>query len=268
VGAVNRTGAGAPPARVGSRRRARAGSRALRLEHGHTPAEIGARLCAAPRHNYLRDWIYGGIDGAVTTFAVVAGVVGAELSTAVIVVLGFANLAADGFSMAASNYLGTKAERDDFEQLAAVERRHIDLVPDGEREEVRQIYRGKGLEGRELERVVAHITSDRSRWVRTMLTEEYGLPREIRSPVLAAASTFSAFCLCGLVPLLPYLIAPRGAFPVSALLTAVVFFAIGTVKSRWSTASWWGSGFSTLLVGGSAASLAYAVGVLLRSMAA
>ena len=239
----------------------------VRLEHGHTPEEIGARLSSGPRHNYLRDWIYGGIDGAVTTFAVVAGVMGAGLSPAVVLVMGFANLAADGFSMAASNYLGTKAEHEDFAQLAAVERRHIDLVPDGEREEVRQIYRGKGFGGEDLERVVALITADRSRWVRTMLTEEYGLPCEIRSPVRAAASTFSAFCLCGLVPLGPYLFGQRDAFLLSALLTGVVFFAIGTVKSRWSTASWWGSGLSTLLVGGLAASLAYAVGVLLRSLA-
>lgn len=240
----------------------------VHLEHGHTLAEIRERLGAGPRHNYLRDWIYGGIDGAVTTFAVVAGVVGAQLSPAVILVLGFANLVADGFSMAASNYLGTKAEREDFEHLEAVERRHLEVAPDGEREEVRQIFRGKGFEGQELERVVALITSDDARWVRTMLTEEYGLPAEIRSPARAALLTFSAFCLCGLAPLAPYLFGVREAFWLSSLLTAGVFFAIGSVKSRWSTASWWRSGFSTLLVGVLAAALAYAAGVLLRDLAA
>lgn len=240
----------------------------LNLEHGHTPAAISERLSSGPRHNYLRDVIYGGIDGSVTTFAVVAGVVGAELSPAVILIMGFANLAADGFSMAASNFLGTKAEREDFEHLAAVERRHIEVIPEGEREEVRQIYRGKGFEGEELERVVALITADRSRWVRTMLTEEYGLPVEIRSPLRAALATFVAFCLCGLVPLAPYVFGAREAFGLSALLTAAVFFAIGSVKSLWSTATWWRSGLSTLAVGGLAASLAYAVGLLLRSLGA
>jgi VIT1/CCC1 family predicted Fe2+/Mn2+ transporter len=237
------------------------------LEHGHTLAEITERLARGPRHNYLRDWIYGGIDGAVTTFAVVSGVVGAQLSPTIILVMGFANLAADGFSMAASNYLGTKAEREDFEHLAAVERRHIEVVPEGEREEVRQIFRGKGFGGEELERVVALITADRPRWVRTMLTEEYGLPAEIRSPRRAALSTFSAFCLCGLAPLLPYLFGARQAFLLSTLLTGVVFFVIGSAKSRWSTASWWSSGLSTLVVGALAASLAYVVGALLRSLA-
>ena len=237
------------------------------MEHEHSAESIRDRLAAGPRHNYVRDWIYGGIDGSVTTFAIVSGVVGAELSTAVILVMGFANLIADGFSMAASNFMGTRAEREDLEHLEAVEYRHIAAVPEGEREEVRQIYREKGFEGDELERIVALITADRKRWVQTMLTEEYGLPREVRSAWLAAASTFSAFLLCGLAPLIPYLFGMADAFRFSTLLTGAVFFAIGSVKSRWSTIPWWRSGMETLLVGSAAAGLAYLVGVLLRDLA-
>lgn len=236
-------------------------------EHGHTTEAIRERLASGPRHNYLRDWIYGGIDGAVTTFAVVTGVVGARLQPSVILIMGFANLAADGFSMAASNYLGTKAEREDLEHLKAVEYKHIENVPEGEREEVREIFRGKGFDGEELERAVAHITSDQALWVRTMLTEEYGLPAEIRSAWLAAVTTFSAFLLCGLVPLVPFIFGGSQALLLSTLLTGGVFFAIGSARSRWSTAPWWRSGLSTLVVGALAAALAYAVGVLLRSLA-
>ena len=236
------------------------------MEHGHSLEDISERLAAGPRHNYLRDWIYGGIDGAVTTFAVVTGVVGARLSPAVILIMGFANLAADGFSMAASNYLGTRAEREDFEHLEAVEYKHIENVPEGEREEVRQIFRRKGFEGEELEHAVAHITSDRALWVRTMLTEEYGLPVEIRSAWLAALSTFSAFFLCGLMPLVPFIFDGDNAFLLSAIVTGIVFFIIGSAKSKWSTVSWWRSGFLTLLVGALAAALAYVVGMLLRNL--
>jgi VIT1/CCC1 family predicted Fe2+/Mn2+ transporter len=236
-------------------------------EHEHTVDAIGERLAAGPKQNYLRDWIYGGIDGAVTTFAVVTGVVGAQLAPFVIVILGLANLLADGFSMAASNFLGTKAEHDDMRRLAAIEHRHIELAPEGEREEVRQIYAAKGFEGADLERVVELITSDPERWVRTMLTEEYGLPLEARSPWMAALSTFSAFALCGLVPLIPFLIGGTNAFLISAILTGAVFFVIGSIKSRWSTVAWWRSGLSTFFVGGIAAALAYIVGMLLRSLA-
>lgn len=239
----------------------------MSLEHDHSPAAIRARLAAGARHNYLRDWVLGGLDGAVTTFAVVSGIVGAHLSSGVILVLGFANLLADGFSMAASNYLATKAEREDLEHLAAVETRHIETFPAGEREEVRQIFRAKGLGGDDLERVVELITADRGRWVRTMLTEEYGLPQDIRSPWLAALSTFSAFVACGLVPLLPFLVGVADAFWLAAGMTGGVFFAIGSAKSRWSTAPWWRSGLETFILGSVAAGLAYGVGVLLKALA-
>jgi VIT1/CCC1 family predicted Fe2+/Mn2+ transporter len=236
------------------------------MEQEHSVEAIKERLSTGPRHNYLRDWIYGGIDGSVTTFAVVTGVVGAHLSPVVIVIMGFANLVGDGFSMAASNFLGTRTEHDDISHLAMLEHRHIDLTPDREREEVRQIFTAKGFEGADLERVVELITSDRERWVRTMLTEEYGLPQEARSPWLAAIATFSAFAICGLAPLVPFLTSVARPLRLSILIAGAVFFAIGSVKSRWSTMPWWRSGLVTLSVGGVAAGLSYGVGVLLKNL--
>ena len=234
------------------------------MEHDHSPDAIRKRLESGPAHNYLRDWIYGGIDGAVTTLAVVTGVAGAQLSMWVILALGFANLFADGFSMAASNYLGTKAEHDDWRRLEQIEHRHIELTPEGEREEVRQIFARKGFEGSDLEHIVDLVTSDRERWVQTMLTDEYGLPHEVRSPWIAAISTFTAFLICGLVPLLPYLFGTEHSFAVSVIFTGIVFVTIGSIKSRWSTSSWWHSGLTTLLVGAVAASLAYLAGVIVK----
>lgn len=237
------------------------------LEHEHTEEAIRTRLAASARHNYLRDFLYGGIDGAVTTFAVVAGVTGASLAPGIVLILGVANLIADGFSMAASNYLGTRAEREDFKRLAAVELRHIEADPEGEREEVRQIYAGKGLSGAALEEVVDSITADHTLWIETMLAEEYNLPREIRSARRAAIATFVAFALCGAVPLAPYVLGVRDAFLPATLLTGAVFFAIGSLKARWSTTPWWRSGLTTFLIGAVAALLAYATGVLLKSLA-
>lgn len=236
------------------------------MEHEHSPAAIEQRLARGPRPNYLRDWIYGGIDGSVTTFAVVSGVAGARLSVWVVLVMGFANLFADGFSMAASNFLGTKAEHDDRRRLEAIEYQHIALVPEGEREEVRQIFEARGFTGDDLARMVQFVTADRDRWVHTMLAEEYGLPPALRSPWIAALSTFSAFLLCGLIPMLPYLTRTNHQLALSAVVTAAVFFAIGSAKSRWSTTSWWISGLTTLLVGIVAASLAYGTGILLQGL--
>lgn len=230
------------------------------LDHLHTPAAIRDRLAAGPRTSYLRDWVYGGIDGAVTTFAVVAGVVGAGLSNDIIVVLGLANLAGDGFSMAAGNWTSTRTERHEREHLEAMEHAHIEFDPEGEIEEVRQIFRLKGFEGATLESVVQQIVSDREQWVATMLVEEHGQPVQLRSAWRAALATFSAFVVCGSVPLVPYLAGVPAGFGVAAVSTGVVFFCIGSLKARWSTQPWWRSGVATSLVGGSAAAIAYAVG--------
>jgi vacuolar iron transporter family protein len=234
------------------------------LEHSHSRDAIQARLAEDTHRSYLRDWIYGGIDGTITTFAIVAGVVGAAMPATVVLVLGLANLAADGFAMGASNYSGTKAEVDDYQRLLAVEHRHIALEPYGEREEIRQIFAAKGFAGAELERIVEVISADEDLWAKTMAVEEYGLSPTIRSPILAALSTSAAFFLCGLVPLASYLIGDRLTPCVAA--TGLVFFGIGAAKSRWSLAGWARSGLETLAIGMSAAGLSFAIGHGLRTI--
>ena len=237
-----------------------------RLEHSHNRRDIAKRLSAGPRVSYLRDWTYGGIDGTVTTFAIMAGVVGANLSSTIVVILGVANLLADGFSMAAGNFTGTKAEHDEYEQLRRMEKRHIDLAPEGEREEDRQIFRAKGFEGEALETVVNVLTQDRGRWLEVMMREEHGMPAVARSPIRAALYTFMAFVLCGSVPLLPYLVGLSAPELPSAIMTAVTFFAIGSVRSRWSPKSWWLAGLETLFIGMLAAGVAYLVGSWLKGL--
>ena len=234
------------------------------LEHSHSKIAIHDRLAQGPHNNYLRDWIFGGIDGAVTTFAIVAGVVGAHLSASIVFILGLASVLADGFAMAAANYSGTKAERDDYERVLSIERRHIALEPEGEREEVRQIFAAKGFVGADLERVVDVICADPARWIRTMATEEYGLSPQQRSPLWAALNTFTAFILCGCVPLVTYL--STASFFACMLGTGATFFTVGAVKSRWAAAGWARSGAETFLIGMGAAALAFAVGFSLRAL--
>jgi len=237
------------------------------IEHGHSPAAIAERLEEGPRLNYLKDWVLGGIDGAVTTFAIVAGVAGAALSTEVILILGAANLLADGFSMAAGNYSGVKAEKDDYERLREMELRHIALTPEGEREEVRQIFASKGFEGDDLERAVEIITASHERWVRVMLEEEHGAPKVERSALKAGLGTFAAFFVCGAVPLLPFIFGgATHALLVATVMTGVTFFGIGAFKSKWSTASWLRSGLETFAIGMVAAGFAYGVGALLKGL--
>lgn len=239
-----------------------------RLEHEHTREAIQRRLAAGPDHSYLRDWVYGGVDGIVTTFAIVSGVVGARLSPHIILILGTASLIADGFAMAAADYLATRSEDEEFRHAEAVERKHIEQCPEGEREEVREILREYGVASHLLGEAVASITAERDRWVRMMIREEYGLPAATRSPWRAAASTFSAFFACGLVPLVPFVAGLKNAFPVACVATGLMFALVGALKSRWSTLPWWRSALETLVVGGGAAATAYFVGAWLRGFGA
>lgn len=231
-------------------------------DHGHTQSEIEARIGAPDGRGYLRDIIYGSIDGSVTTFAIVAGVAGAGLSTWVIIALGIANVLADGFSMAAGNYSGTKAELDDARRLREIEERHIRKYPEGERNELREILRRKGLSGDALESAVDQISQNREQWVQLMLEGEYGLASVDPHPLKAAWATFAAFLSAGMIPLLPFLFGLDDAFRISTILTLATFFAIGAFKSRWSLAPWWKSGLETLIIGGTAAAIAYFVGTL------
>jgi VIT1/CCC1 family predicted Fe2+/Mn2+ transporter len=253
-------------------RRTRAAARDPSLAADHSPDAVRHRLSVPPSTSYLRDFIYGAIDGAVTTFAVVAGVEGAGLSADVVLILGGANLLADGFSMAVSNFLGLRAEHQQLERARREEERHVRLVPEGEREEIRQIFAAKGFEGEDLERVVEVITADYDLWVSTMLSEELGLGGTEVSPVRAGAATFAAFLLVGSFPLLAFVfdaVAPGGldaVFAWSAAMTAIAFFAVGSLKARFVEQVWWRSGLETLAIGGAAAVLAFAVGALLESI--
>jgi VIT1/CCC1 family predicted Fe2+/Mn2+ transporter len=241
----------------------------------HTREAIRRRLREGPRPSYLRDFIYGAIDGAVTTFAVVCGVMGANMSAGIVVILGLANLIADGFSMAVSNYLGTRAEQQQRERHRRVEHEHIERYPAGEREEIRQIFAAKGFTGEDLDRAVDIITSNRDRWIETMLTDELGLALGGPSPVRAAATTFAAFVVVGFLPLATFILAlaaptliPESAvFAASIALTGMAFFTVGAFKSRFIEDSWWREGLKTLAMGAAAAALAYGIGALLRPLA-
>lgn len=167
--------------------------------------------------DYLGEFVYGGIDGAVTTFAVVAGATGARFSTAVVIILGFANLIADGFSMGVGSYLSSKSE------LQLMEKHGKSTVDEA-------------------------------------------------SPVIKGVSTYAAFILIGLVPLLSYTfdyifgLGLSSLFMISSFLTALAFVGIGLLKSHVAQTSKARAVFETLILGVIAAVFAYVVGNVLENL--
>ena len=242
-------------------------------EADHTPEAIRARLRDDDNQGYLKDSIYGAIDGAVTTFAVVSSVAGAGLNSAIVIILGLANLLADGFSMASGNFLGTRAENQAANKARREEEREIEDHPEGEREEIRQIFAAKGFEGETLEKAVEVITSDKKRWIDTMMQEEHGQIGSPPSPMKAALATFFAFLVIGAIPLAAYIVdlANPGTlgnpFLIACILTGIAFFIVGALKGRAVDQHWALGGLETLGIGALAAGMAYAIGLLLRPLA-
>lgn len=240
-----------------------------KLLEEHQPAAVQNRLTVPLKASTLPDAVLGGIDGCVTTFAVVSGAFGAGFSPQVALVLGFANLIADGFSMAVSNYEAGQSQLAQIASAERTERQHIAVVPDGEREEIRQIFRAKGFQGDLLEHVVEALCRDPEVWVATMLREEYGLSSTRLSPTRSALTTFAAFLAVGSLPLIPYTLPGLETltqFLISLGTAGVVFLSIGMLKSLVYGLPPWRSGLRTFFMGTAASAIAFATGFLIDGL--
>lgn len=218
---------------------------------------------------YLPEMVYGSIDGIVTTFAVVAGASGAGLSIKVILILGISNLVADGLSMSIGSFLSKKSEIDNYNKHVKIEEWEMEHLPEKERQEVEDIYKEKGFSGEELQMVVNRITSDRAVWLDTMMKDELGMMKEIKSPFKCGASTFGAFVVAGAIPLIAYIFTLLygvgvNPFLLSSLLTLLAFILIGTAKNWVTHTGWWRSVGETVLLGAVAAAAAFLLGDVLE----
>lgn len=220
---------------------------------------------------FIQDIVYGANDGIITTFAVVAGSTGADLSHSIIVILGLANLFADGISMGMGNFLSLRSERDHYRQVYVEEQKEVEQYPEIEREEVREIYAAKGFAGADLDHIVSKITSDERVWIETMMREEHGLsPDGADFPALHGFITFLSFLLFGSIPIMPYMldIPLEARLQVAMFSTGVALFLLGSLRSYVTKQRpVWGV-LEVMGVGAVCALAAYGVGLLLRGLAA
>lgn len=231
------------------------------MHHIHRHADIPAhRLGGA----YLKDLVYGANDGIITTFAIVAGVAGAGLEPQVVVLLGIASLLADGFSMATSNYLGTKSEHEFTLRERGTEEQEYRELHEEELAEMRGILSKKGYSPQDASALTGLLAKNKEFWLDIKVREELGLenPDGNDSPAKAGVATFAAFVAVGSVPLFPYLFMPNGQdiFLLAVGFTAVVLFVVGVARTRFTGRHWLVAGTEMLFVGGVAASIAYGVG--------
>lgn len=240
------------------------------------------RIKQASEHNgatgkseYLGNMVYGGLDGIITTFAVVSGVVGANLSPNIILILGLANLLADGFSMATGAVLSAKSEQEVYRR----ERQHIsEQIVSSPEAEMNYLYDGYQRQGypEEDARDLTNVMSrDPGRWVSTMMAEKLLLVPQKRKPLLEGIATFIAFIVAGAIPLSIYFadlllhfdFSTRTAFLSSVVLSGLALLSLGAAKVFVTKRSAVRSALEMLLVGGLAAFVAFAVGMLLKNLA-
>lgn len=240
----------------------------------HTPERVAqaAEEHAGAGSQYLGEMVYGGLDGIITTFAVVSGVAGAELGTNVILILGLANLLADGFSMGTGAFLSSKSEQEYYDREWQREAWEVEHFPDGERAELAEIYRKQGYSTEDAQQLANIKSRDPERWIKSMMVDELGLQAEERQPLVIGLATFVSFVVAGSLPLLIYLlgllfpIPSAVSFPIALALSGLALFGLGAAKVLVTKLNPIRSGLEMLIVGGLAASVAYAVGALLKGI--
>ncbi len=210
----------------------------------------------------LRDLILGGQDGLVNVLGLVLGVASATNDARIVLVAGFAALAAESISMAAVAYTSAKAARSFYESEKAREYQEVEETPEEEREEIRRIYRAKGFSGKLLEQIVKHITEDKDRWVDVMMKDELNLSEEDHKDPLQEAWVVGVSTVVGsAVPLLPFFLLPMAsAMPTAVVLSCLVLFGAGAYKAQVTVGVWWKSGIEMALIGLTAAVLGYLIG--------
>jgi len=220
----------------------------------------------------MKTMLFGGLDGIITTFAVVAGASGGSLSVTVVLIMGFSSLVADALSMGVGDALSSKAEA----EVAVKERKReaweFENYPEGEIKEMIELYIERGIPAEDASSIVRTMAKHKEFFIDVMMRDELGMePPESSSGSIpdhwvSGLYCFTAFMICGSVPLLGYVAFlpatddPMTLFGISIGLTAGTLFLLGALKSRFTTKAWWYSGTEILVVGAMTAAAAYAIG--------
>lgn len=243
------------------------------FKNNDVEASIAAHESAPEAHSqhgeFVKAAVFGGLDGIITTFAVVASVAGANLKTEVVLVMGFANLLADGVSMAFGEFIGGDAEIKYKKFERAREAWEMDTNPQGEVNEMIDIYVEKGISKEDATTIITTMSKYKDFFIDHMMVQELELmPDDGESPLKPSIIIFFSFLIFGLIPLLAYVafstvLETDELFGLSIGLTAIALFTLGAISSRFAAQPFWKSGLFVLGNGACAAGVSYLVSYIL-----
>lgn len=222
--------------------------------------------------NFVKSFVFGGLDGIITTFSIVSGTVGSDLGVGVVVILGLSNVVGDALSMAFGDYLSSKSEIEFQRAEKARETWEVENNPEGEMLEMEELYMSKGITEDDAKTMTQILSKNKKAWVDVMMVEELGIIEETDNPMKNALVTFFSFIICGFFPVIPFLIGLATDAEVETLfywsigVTALSLFCLGAVKTKVTGVKFWKSGMETLVIGAIAAGAAYLIGWLLEPL--
>ncbi|EEY56098.1 uncharacterized protein PITG_08874 [Phytophthora infestans T30-4] len=239
--------------------------------------DMGSHTHAMENHmtggKHIKSAVYGGLDGIITTFATVTSVAGSGLPHSVILIIGLAHLVADGLSMGLGDMLSSQAEADLANHERSREQWEFENYPEGEIEEMVELYEKKGISTDDALLVVHTLAKYKEAFIDIMMVEELNImPVDDDSPLTGGVITFVSFMLFGIIPLLSYLVnlfpginmSPEATLYLSCFLTVVTLFLLGAVKGKFVGQEMWKSGGSMAINGTIAAACGWVIGYLLQ----
>jgi vacuolar iron transporter family protein len=212
--------------------------------------------------DWLRDIVIGMSDGLTVPFALAAGLSGAVSSTGIIIIAGIAEIAAGSIAMGLGGYLAGKTEIDHYNSELKREYEEVDLVPEKEKEEVREFFGNLGLSEEVQLKAVEEIAKDKKKWVDFMMKYELGLDKpDPKRATKSALNIGLSYVVGGLVPLSPYFFidTPVEALKISVIVTLICLFIFGYFKSRMTGIHPWAGALKVMLIGAVAAAAAFGV---------
>ncbi|MEK9727714.1 MAG: VIT1/CCC1 transporter family protein [Candidatus Margulisiibacteriota bacterium] len=229
----------------------------------------------SPFSTYLKEFVYGGNDGIVTTFAVVAGFSGANIgdhalnfSIVTVLLFGLANLFADGAAMGLGNYLSIRSEKKLYQNFYNKELAETQNSYEYEIEETELLFQNQGFNQDDSKKLTQIVSKNTDFWVKFMVQHECEMDNpEGDNPLYCGLATFASFVFFGFIPLIPYFFmnTPSTTFIYSSLFTIGALSLLGAFRAYATKDSYIISIIETLIIGGTAAGLAYVVGLLFKA---
>ena len=230
--------------------------------HQRIQAHVKERHGVSAVRTKLRDAVFGTQDGLISNLGALTGIAAGTQNAEAVVIAGFVIVAVESLSMAAGSYLSSKSQREYLERLLKEEEEEIARNPQGEREEIFDMYRARGFTDPEIEVIANRLMSNPHLLLEDMAHKELGItPETLEEPLGNAIVMGIAYVLGGSVPVVPYLLLPlHAAMPISIGATLLALFLFGGLKGRIVKQVWWRSGLEMLMIAGVAALVGFLIG--------